>query len=82
MANRSEADLLRIDSEVALTLSGIALGATDEETSTRTTIAARKAFDTIARLRWRTELTDAQREKLDTNLQRLQTELRSLGQII
>ena len=82
MTNRSEADFLRIDSEVALTLSGIALGATDEETSTRTTIAARKAFDTIARLRWRTELTDAQREKLDTNLQRLQTELRSLGQII
>jgi hypothetical protein len=82
MANRSEADFLRIDSEVALTLSGIALGATDEETRTRTTIAARKAFDTIARLRWRTELTDAQREKLDTNLQQLQTELRSLGQII
>jgi hypothetical protein len=82
MANRSEADFLRIDSEVALTLSGIALGATDEETRTRTTIAARKASDTIARLRWRTELTDAQREKLDTNLQQLQTELRSLGQII
>jgi hypothetical protein len=58
MTNRSEADFLRIGSEVALTLSSIAFGATDEETRTRTTIAARKAFDTIARLRWRIELTD------------------------
>jgi hypothetical protein len=58
MTNRSEADFLRIGSEVALTLSSIAFGATDEETRTRTTIAARKVFDTIARLRWRTELTD------------------------
>ena len=56
MTNRSEADFLRIDSEVELTLSSIAFGATDEETRTRTTIAARKAFDTIARLRGRTDL--------------------------
>lgn len=57
--NRVAADFLRIDSEVALTLSGIALAATDEETRRRTTMVARRAFDTIARLKERIELTGA-----------------------
>jgi hypothetical protein len=76
------ADFLRIDSQVALTFSGIALAATDKETRRRALTVARKAHDTVLRLMNRFELTHSQREKLDSNLQRLQTELRSLGQII
>jgi len=77
--NRIGADFLRIDSEVALTFSGIALAATDRETRRRTAMAAHKAYDSIARLLRRFELTDAEREKLDANLQRLQSELQFLG---
>jgi septal ring factor EnvC (AmiA/AmiB activator) len=80
--NRVAADFLRIDSEVALTLSGIALAATDEATRRHTTMVARRAYDTIARLKERIELTGAERDKLDANLQRVKTELQSLGQIL
>jgi hypothetical protein len=80
--NRVAADFLRIDSEVALTFSGIALAATDETTKTRTTLVALKAYNTIARLRGNIELTVAERDKLDANLQRVKTELQSLGQIL
>ena len=78
--NRSTADFLRIDSEVGLTFSGIALFATDRETRRRTTNAARKAYDTIGRLRGQIVLTDAEEAALDRNLLRLKGELQSLGQ--
>jgi hypothetical protein len=81
-ANSVAADFLRIDSEVALTFSGIALAATDETTKTRTTLVALKAYNTIARLRGNIELTVAERDKLDANLQRVKTELQSLCQIL
>ena len=80
--NRVAADFLRIDSEVALTFSGIALAATDETTKRRTTLAALTAYNSIARLRGNIELTVAERDKLDANLQRVKTELQSLGQIL
>ena len=78
--NRSIADFLRIDFEVGLTFSRIALLATDKETRRRTTSAARKAYDIIARLRDRIVLTDAEEASLDRNLLRLKGELQSLGQ--
>jgi hypothetical protein len=78
--NRARADFLRIDSEVGLTFSGIALGATDKETRKRTTQIARRAYDTILRLRDRVVLTEAEELKLDRNLLRLRGELQSLGQ--
>ena len=80
--NSAAADFLRIDSEVALTFSGIALAATDTETKTRTSLAARRAYDTIARLKWRIKLTDAERDRLDVNLARVRTELQRLGQAL
>jgi hypothetical protein len=45
-------------------------------------MVARRAYDTIARLKERIELTGAERDKLDANLQRVKTELQSLGQIL
>lgn len=78
-ANRVAADFLRIDSELALTFSGIALATVDEETRSRTNTAACRAYKTIARLRGNVDLSNAEREKLDANLQRVRTELQSLG---
>ena len=78
--NELGAQFLQIDSEIALTFSGIALGASNEEKKRRAAQTARKAHDSIMRLRKRIELTDAQRQKLDANLQKLKSELQSLGQ--
>jgi hypothetical protein len=78
--NKLGAEFLQIDSEFALTFSGLALEASDKEKRRRATQAARKAYDTIMRLRKGIKLTDAQRDKLDTNLQRLKSELQSLGE--
>jgi hypothetical protein len=78
--NKLRANFLQIDSEIALTFASIALGASNQEKRRRTTQSARKAYDTIMRLREDTDLDDAGREKLDANLQRLKRELQSLEQ--
>jgi hypothetical protein len=78
--NRNGVNFLLIDSQIALTFSAIALGARDEEKRRRTTLTARRAYDTIQRLRKNVNLTDAEREKLDANVQRLEKELHKLSQ--
>ena len=80
--NRLSADFLQIDSEIALTLAGIALETTNEERRRRMILTARRALDTIIRLRKDVVLSDAEGDKLDFNLQRLKGELQSLGQSI
>jgi hypothetical protein len=77
--HRIGADFLQIDSEVALTFSGLALGARDEVKRNRAAQTARKAYDTIMRLRKGIDLTDTERDKLDANLRRLKIELQNLG---
>jgi hypothetical protein len=82
-AARIGAKFLLVDSEIALTFSGIALEATDKddkEKRRRTTQTARKAYDSILRLRNNITLADGERDKLDANLQRLKSELQRLGQ--
>jgi hypothetical protein len=81
-ANKLGAQFLQIDSEIALTFAGIALNSddSDKKRKRRTAQIARKAYDTIMRLRKGVELTDAQRNKLDANLHRLESELQSLQQ--
>jgi len=78
--NKVGAQFLRIDSEIALTFSGIALGERDEGGRKKTAKTARRAYDAIMRLRKNLVLTDAERNELDANLQRLKSELQSLGQ--
>jgi len=78
--NRVGADFLRVDSEIALTFSGLALAASDPETRRRRAAIARKAYDTIMQLRKNIVLSSAQRDDLDANLQRLKSELQSIGQ--
>lgn len=79
--SKAAADFLRIDSQVGLTLSSIALAATDEEKRRRTTKAARRAYDTIARMRDFVVLTYAENTKLDHSMRRLRNDLQSLGQV-
>jgi len=78
--NKVGAQFLRIDSELALTFSTIALGERDEGRRKRTVKAARRAYDAIMRLRKKILLADAERNKLDANLQMLKNELQRLGQ--
>jgi len=73
-------DFLQIESEIALTLSSIALGATEREKKKRTAHTARTAYDTILRLRKNICFDDFEKEKLDANLRRLRSELQTLGQ--
>lgn len=79
-ANEARRDFLQIDSQVALTFSGIALAASNEEKRRRTTRTARTAYDTIMRLRSGVDLSDAERDKLDRNLEQLKRELLRLGE--
>jgi len=78
--HRIGAQFLQVDSEIALTFSAIALGASDEGKRRRAAQTARKAFDAIMRLRKNIILTDAETNKLDANLHRLKGELQRLGQ--
>jgi hypothetical protein len=78
--NRVGAQFLQIDSEVALTFSGMALRTSDEKKKRRTTQVARRAYDTIMRLRKNIALGDTEGDKLEANLQRLRSELQVLGQ--
>jgi len=80
-AERVGSDFLRIDSQVGLTFSGTALATDNEEKRRRTTAIARKAHDTITRLRPSIELTNAEESELDRNLLRLKRELQILGEI-
>lgn len=79
-ANQLKADFLRIDSQVGLTFSGIALTSSDPEKRERTTLTARKAYNCIMRLRQDVDLSDVERNKLDANVAQLKSELQRLGQ--
>jgi hypothetical protein len=78
--NRLVAEFLQTDAEIALTFCAIALEAKDEPRKSRTSQTARKAYDTIMRLRKGIDLSDKQKRQLDASLQRLKSELETLGQ--
>lgn len=78
--HKARADFLRVDSQLGLTYSGMALGTSDPERKTRTIGFARQAYDTIERFRRHVDLTDEQTAKLNVNVARLKRELQRLGQ--
>ena len=78
--NRLGANFLLIDSEIALTFSGIAFQTSKSEKKRHMTQTPRKAYDTIMRLRKNLDLSEAERSKLDANLLRLKDELQRLGE--
>jgi len=79
-SNRAGADFIRIDSEAALTFSGIALDARDEDKRRRTTRVARRAYEMITQLRENIKLSVIENAKLESNLNRLKSELQTLGE--
>jgi len=79
--NRLGADFLRIDSDIALTFCRIALNEQNEGRRQSATRTARRAYDTITHLRKGIHLTDAETTKLDSNLQRLKSELRKIDEV-
>jgi hypothetical protein len=79
-ANTVMADFLRIDTEMGLTFSGIALVAEDQQKRIRTTQVARTAYDTITRLKQTVLMTELEADKLNGNLRRLRCELEVLGE--
>ena len=81
-ANMVRAEFLRIDTQVVLTFSGIALSTTDIGKRERTSMIARRAYDTILKLRAFVWLTDIQTESLADNLERLHFELKVLGEFL
>lgn len=77
--NRLRAEFLLIDSEIALTFTDIAQGASDREKRRRATQIARDARDTIMRLREKVEFDEAGERTLEANLQRLKGNLQRLA---
>lgn len=78
--NRASADFLKADVATALTFSGIALAADDAGKRDRNRRAARKAYDTVLRLKERVALSDGDVKIMARNLQRLKSELTKLGE--
>jgi len=80
--NRTGAEFLKLDLELGLTFSGIALQAQDSERRARTRQLSRKAYDTVLRLMHRVKLTDEDAQSLARNLIRLKCDLVMLGEIL
>lgn len=73
-------DFLKVDSEMGLTFSGMALVTDDLRKRERITRSARKAYDTVLRLKPGVPLTKVDADRLDRNLRRLRSELETLGE--
>ena len=79
--NKTGVGFLRLDVEVGLTFSGIALQAQDSEKRARNLRAARKAYDTVLRLMDKVTLTEDDAKSLARNLFQLKCELVMLGEV-
>lgn len=80
--NRASADFLKLDVQTALTFTGIALQTDDSVEKRRNQRSARKAYDSVLQLAKRVQLTDEEVQILSRNLDRLKSELRTLGEIL
>lgn len=78
--NKLRVEFLKVDCNIVLTFAGIALTTTNPEKRRSTTESARKAYDTILRLRKGADLSVTEADKLEANLRRLKGKLHDLGQ--
>lgn len=81
-ANTASINFLKIDLETALTFSQMALQTKDPVRKHRTTRAARRAYDTIVRLRGHVYPRQADSEFLSKNLRLLESDLLRLGEVV
>jgi len=75
-------DFLKIDTQMGLTFSGIALVTDNLVKRERVTRSARKAYDTVVRLKQGFPMTEVDADTLDRNFGRLRSELESLGEVL
>jgi hypothetical protein len=80
--NRTSAEFLKTDLQTLLIFSKSALSADSAEKKTRNCQAARKGYDTILRLIGKVRLTEDDADYFSQNLQRLKSELQTLGEIV
>ena len=80
--NRAGVDFLKLDLEVGLTFSHMALETQDSEKRARTRRAARRAYDTVLKLSEKVPLTNQDAESLARNLLRLKCDLALLGEVL
>ena len=78
-ANALSADLLLIDTEMALTLLNLADTTRSRESRMRRRKEARKAYETILRLLPKVEMTDKQRAAIEQGLGSLHRRLLRVG---
>jgi hypothetical protein len=78
--NRAGIDFLKIDLAAALTFSNSARITDDPARKRRNRRSARKAYDTIARLAKRVDLSETEAAEIRQCLQRLKCELLALGE--
>ena len=78
--NRASAEFLKIDVETALTFANIARQAHDSARKERNCRAARKAYDTVAKLFRKVNLNDVDRQTVIDGLLQLRKELEALGE--
>lgn len=81
-ANTANVNFLKTDLETALTFSRMALETSDPVKKNRTTRAARRAYDTITRLRRNVHPRQADADFLKKNLGLLKSDLLRLGESV
>lgn len=79
-ANTASVNFLKIDLQTALTFSGMALRSSDPVRKRRNTRSARRAYDTIIRLRTNVHPKPADSDFLKSNLRLLKSDLCRLGE--
>ena len=79
--NQVSTDFLKVDLETALTFTGIALQTENDVKKKRNQQSARKAYDTILKFLNHVDLEERDAQGLHTNLERLRSELRMLGEV-
>jgi hypothetical protein len=79
--NQVSTDFLKVDLETALTFTGIALQTDSDAKKKRNQQSARKAYDTVIRLMHNVNPDEGDARVLRTNLKRLKSELKMLGEV-
>ena len=79
--NQVSTDFLKVDLDLALTFTGIALETDNAAKKKRNQQSARKAYDTVLKLLKNVDLDEQYAQVLHTNLDRLKSELQVLGEV-
>lgn len=80
--NKASTDFLKLDLNTALTFTRLARESDNEIKRERNRRSARKAYDTVLRLKQKISLNEGDAKQISENLERLKSELISLGEVL